>query len=110
MGRARVSLFLALAALLPALVGANPAPMVFDHITLEDGLSQATVTDVLQDSQGFLWIGTESGLNRYDGYRIETYSRERGNPDALASDFIWEIAEDADGDVWITTDGGGVAR
>ncbi len=112
MGRARIALCAALAVLAyaPAPVGANPAPMVFDHLTLEDGLSQATVTDVLQDSQGFLWIGTESGLNRYDGYRIETFGRERGNPDALANDFIWEIAEDAAGDVWIATDGGGVSR
>ncbi len=112
MGRTRITALATLAVLLhaPAFVGANPAPMVFDHITLEDGLSQATVTDVLQDSQGFLWIGTESGLNRYDGYRIETYSRERGNPNALANDFIWEIAEDANGDIWVTTNGGGVSR
>ena len=113
MGRGRVKLLATLAALLcaPVYVGAHSAaPMVFDHVTLQDGLSQATVTDVLQDSQGFLWIGTESGLNRYDGYRIETYSRERGNPQSLANDFIWEIAEDAAGDIWVTTDGGGVAR
>ena len=112
MGRTGISLLLALAVLAhaPVPVGASPAPMVFDHVTLEDGLSQATVNDVLQDSQGFLWIATESGLDRYDGYGIQTYSRERGNPNALSNDFIWEIAEDANGDLWVTTNGGGVAR
>jgi signal transduction histidine kinase/ligand-binding sensor domain-containing protein/DNA-binding response OmpR family regulator len=85
-------------------------PMYFEHLTMRDGLSQSTVMSILQDSQGFLWLATESGLDRYDGYSIREYRRERGNEHGLASDFIWSIAEDAKGDLWLATIGGGVAR
>jgi len=85
-------------------------PIYFEHLTMRDGLSQSTVNDVLQDSQGYLWLATESGLDRYDGYPIRAYRRERGNEHGLASDFIWTIAEDAHGDLWLATIGGGVAR
>src|SRR5580700_9958244 len=85
-------------------------PMYFEHLTMRDGLSQSTVNNILQDSQGYLWLATESGLDRYDGNSIREYRRERGNEHALASDYIWSIAEDARGDLWLATDGGGVAR
>jgi signal transduction histidine kinase/ligand-binding sensor domain-containing protein/CheY-like chemotaxis protein len=85
-------------------------PMYFEHLTMRDGLSQSTVMSILQDSQGFLWLATESGLDRYDGYSIREYRRERGNENGLASDYVWKIAEDARGDLWLATIGGGVAR
>ena len=100
-----------LGAAAPALAaGDSYHPMRFEHITLDDGLSQSTVLTVLQDSKGLLWIGTENGLNRYDGYDIETFKRERGNPDALSSDFIFDIEEDADSNLWIATNGGGLVK
>lgn len=85
-------------------------PMYFEHLTMRDGLSQSTVMSILQDSQGFLWLATESGLDRYDGYSIREYRRERGNKNGLASDYIWKVAEDARGDLWLATVGGGIAR
>jgi signal transduction histidine kinase/ligand-binding sensor domain-containing protein/DNA-binding response OmpR family regulator len=85
-------------------------PMYFEHLTMREGLSQSTVMTILQDSRGYLWLGTESGLDRYDGYSIREYRRERGNPQALAGDYIWKIAEDPQGDLWLATAGGGVAR
>jgi signal transduction histidine kinase/ligand-binding sensor domain-containing protein/CheY-like chemotaxis protein len=84
--------------------------MYFEHLTMRDGLSQSTVMSVLQDSQGYLWLASESGLDRYDGYSIRKYRRERGNAQGLANDYIWKIAEDARGDLWLATMGGGVAR
>ena len=84
-------------------------PMYFEHLTMREGLSQSTVMSMLQDSEGYLWLATESGLDRYDGYTIREYRRER-RPDALASDFVWAIDEDAHGDLWLATMGGGVAR
>lgn len=85
-------------------------PMYFEHLTMRDGLSQSTVMSILQDSQGFLWLATESGLDRYDGYSIREYRRERGNEHGLVNDYIWKIAEDPHGDLWLATYGGGIAR
>ncbi|HEX3395987.1 MAG TPA: two-component regulator propeller domain-containing protein [Steroidobacteraceae bacterium] len=84
--------------------------MYFEHLTMRDGLSMSTINSILQDSQGYVWLATESGLNRYDGYTVRQFRRERGNQHGLASDYIWSIAEDAHGDLWLATDGGGVAR
>ncbi|MGH8175446.1 MAG: two-component regulator propeller domain-containing protein [Steroidobacter sp.] len=120
MRRREHSLFRALAACVALAVigGAAQAaalvpdvrPIYFEHLTMRDGLSQSTVMSILQDSKGFLWLATESGLDRYDGYSIRAYRRERGNEHGLASDYIWTIAEDARGDLWLATVGGGVAR
>jgi len=105
---------LALGASGPAARAAVPVPavrpMYFEHLTMRDGLSQSTVEGILQDSQGYLWLATESGLDRYDGNSIRVYRRERGNAHALASDYVWTIAEDSHTDLWLATKGGGVAR
>ncbi|MDJ0812996.1 MAG: two-component regulator propeller domain-containing protein [Woeseiaceae bacterium] len=83
--------------------------MRFDHLALDQGLSQSNILSILQDSEGYMWFGTENGLNRYNGYEFDHFKRERGNPDALANDFIFDVAEDADGNLWIATNGGGLA-
>ncbi len=68
----------------------------------------STINSMLQDSQGYVWLATEAGLNRYDGECMRQFRRDRGNPRGLASDYVWSIAEDAQGDLWLATDGGGV--
>ncbi len=85
-------------------------PMYFEHLTMRDGLSMSTINSILQDSQGYVWLATEAGLNRYDGYSVRQFRRERGNEHALASDYVWAMAEDSHGDLWLATEGGGVAR
>ncbi|MGB5256718.1 MAG: two-component regulator propeller domain-containing protein [Woeseiaceae bacterium] len=85
-------------------------PMRFGHLTLDDGLSQSNVLSILQASDGLMWFGTENGLNSYDGYEFSHYKRQRGNPEALSNDFIFDIAEDKAGKLWIATNGGGLAR
>ncbi|MGB5165149.1 MAG: two-component regulator propeller domain-containing protein [Woeseiaceae bacterium] len=84
-------------------------PMRFEHLTLDEGLSQSNVLSILQDSRGQMWFGTENGLNSFNGYEFRTYYRERGNADSLSSDFIFDVAEDASGNLWIATNGGGLA-
>ena len=94
----------------PAVAGdAGHRPMRFDQLTLDDGLSQSNVLSIWQDSRGLMWFGTENGLNSYNGYEFRRFTRERGNPLALGSDFIYDIAEDADGNLWLGTNGGGLA-
>jgi len=84
-------------------------PIRFDRLTPENGLSQSTVLRVFQDSRGFIWLGTEDGLNRYDGYTFTVYHSDETDRFALVNDFIWAIDEDRDGNIWVATDGGGIA-
>jgi diguanylate cyclase (GGDEF)-like protein len=84
--------------------------MRFDRISVADGLAQSSVMAIAQDKTGFMWFATESGLDRYDGFTFKHYRAERGNPNALASDFVRDISVASDGSLWIATDGGGVSR
>lgn len=86
------------------------SPMVFQHLTQQDGLSQNTVNATFQDSEGFLWLATENGLNRYDGYRVHRYLRAPAASGDLPSDFVWAIAEDRHDDLWLATEGAGIVR
>ncbi len=90
--------------------GAAQQPMHFEHVTIQDGLSQSSVMSILQDSQGFLWFATESGLNRYDGYTVRTFTPNRRDPSSLPVGFVWTISEDSKGDLWLATEGAGVVR
>ncbi len=89
---------------------ARPRPMRFERLSIEEGLSQSVVNCILQDSSGFLWFGTQSGLNRYDGYGFTVYRHDPEDPASLASDWILALLEDPGGDLWIGTEGGGLAR
>ena len=84
--------------------------MVFQALNQSDGLSQNTVNDVFQDRYGFIWMATESGLNRYDGTAFVHYQRDHNNPQSLPADFVWDIAEDRSGDLWLATRGSGLVR
>lgn len=99
----------ALPARAAAPIGLAP-PLLFEQLAERDGLSDRSTSRILQDSQGYIWIATAAGLDRYDGYSIREYRRERGNPHGLASDAITSLAEDSSGHLWVGTDGGGVAR
>jgi ligand-binding sensor domain-containing protein len=57
----------------------------FEHITIEDGLSQKSVICILQDTRGFLWIGTSNGLNKYDGYNFTKYRYSPNDQTSLSS-------------------------
>jgi signal transduction histidine kinase/ligand-binding sensor domain-containing protein/CheY-like chemotaxis protein len=72
----------------------------FEHLTSTNGLSQDSVFAILQDRHGFMWFGTQAGLNRYDGYQFTQYRSEQGNPNSLGSDFIQVLFEDSRGNIW----------
>ena len=82
----------------------------FDHISIEEGLSQSSVRVIFQDSRGFLWFGTEDGLNRFDGYTFKVYKPDPDAPNSLSDRWITSIVEDKDGYLWIGTRLGGLNR
>ncbi len=85
-------------------------PIRFERLSLQEGLSQSTVLTLLQDREGYLWFGTEGGLNRYDGRSFSHYYHDSSAANSLPGNYIYALAEDPHGDLWIATDGGGVAR
>jgi CheY-like chemotaxis protein len=80
----------------------------FEHITIEQGLSQNSALRVIQDRQGFLWIGTGDGLNKYDGRRFVEYRNDPDDPNSLSDNGAWALYEDRRGVLWIGTFGGGL--
>jgi signal transduction histidine kinase/ligand-binding sensor domain-containing protein/CheY-like chemotaxis protein len=78
----------------------------FDHLTSANGLSQDSVFSILQDHHGFMWFGTQGGLNRYDGYRFTQYRYDPKNPNSLSGDYVIALAEDKNGGIWT----GGLSR
>jgi ligand-binding sensor domain-containing protein/serine phosphatase RsbU (regulator of sigma subunit) len=80
----------------------------FSHITAEQGLSMGVVNCVLQDSRGFMWYGTQDGLNKYDGYTITVFKHSPVDSNSLSNNFIYSLAEDKNGMLWIGSNGGGM--
>ena len=80
----------------------------FERISLEQGLSQSVVNTILQDSMGFMWFGTQDGLNRYDGYDFKVYKNDPDNPGSISNNYVTAIYEDQSGALWVGTSGGGL--
>jgi ligand-binding sensor domain-containing protein len=89
---------------------ADAPPLVLEHLTAAQGLPQGTVNVTLQDSQGFVWLGTEDGLVRYDGHELVRYGYSRNAGGGLPGNFIRDIVEDAHHDLWIAIKDNGLAR
>ena len=78
----------------------------FRHLSIDDGLSHNTVNCVIKDSRGYLWIGTNDGLNRYDGYGFNVYKHDYQDDASLSNNSISCLFEDSNHDIWIGTRGG----
>ncbi len=113
--RCACSLGLVAVGLFAATVPPSAAPAAarsirFERLSLDDGLSQAAVNTMLQDQTGFLWLGTQDGLNRFDGLGFEVFGHDRSDPDSLSNGWIEDLVEDEAGNLWIATRGGGLNR
>lgn len=75
----------------------------FEHLTKKDGLSQGTVNCILKDSRGFMWFGTNDGLNKYDGSTIEIFRHKTNDPGSLSNNLILSIVEDQNDRLWISS-------
>ncbi len=82
----------------------------FHHLTLEQGLSQSIIYSIFQDSRGFMWFGTEDGLNLYDGCEFEVFRNKSDDIKSLSYNYIKSIVEDESGFIWIGTYGRGLNR
>lgn len=82
-------------------------PLSVQRYSLEEGLSQQAVNAIVQDAEGFMWFGTEDGLNRFDGYEFRQLRHERSDSLSLPNGWISSLVASEDG-LWIATDGGGV--
>lgn len=79
---------------------------MFKHLEVKDGLSNNQVNSIYKDSKGFMWFGTASGLNRYDGYGIKVYRSRQDDERSLPDSYIEKVQEDASGNLWIETGAG----
>ena len=73
------------------------------HYTLEDGLSQVSIYDLIQDQSGFIWVATQDGLNRFDGHNFKTYKYNSSDSTSISSNFITTLLEDNSGHVLVGT-------
>ncbi|MCO5950107.1 hybrid sensor histidine kinase/response regulator [Mucilaginibacter flavidus] len=78
----------------------------FEHFSTRDGLSQANINCIIQDSRGFMWIGSRNGLNKYDGYKFTRFRYDAKNERTLSNNMITDVAEDSDGNIWVATQSG----
>ncbi|GMU42254.1 MAG: hypothetical protein AMXMBFR25_02400 [Lysobacterales bacterium] len=82
----------------------------FRSFGISSGLSQVTARAFLQDERGYMWIGTQDGLNRFDGYSFRAYHRDRADPHSLSDNHVTALARGGQGTLWVGTMAGGLSR
>jgi signal transduction histidine kinase/ligand-binding sensor domain-containing protein len=76
----------------------------FSRLSGSQGLSQVRVSQIIQDDQGFIWFGTQDGLNRYDGYNFKVFKHETGHTESLSGVYIYSLFKDRSGAIWVGSD------
>ena len=99
-------LLLAIAILPPTLHSQLGPHLLFRNISIEKGLSQNSVLSIAVDSEGFLWFGTESGLNKFDGYQFTVYLPVEGDRNSISNSWINALLVDRKGTLWVGTENG----
>jgi len=79
---------------------------IFTNYSIDNGLSQSVVNCLFQDSKGYIWIGTQNGLNRFNGETFDVYSYNPADSGSISNNWVYAIAEDTSGNLWIGTKGG----
>lgn len=85
---------------------AQSSEVFFEHFTVDDGLSQSSVNCIIQGKKGFLWLGTQDGLNKYDGYKFKYYQNNPLDTNSLSGNWVYTIDTDNSDIVWIGTNNG----
>ncbi len=82
----------------------------FEQISRQQGLSQSFVYTIVQDNDGYLWFGTQEGLNRFDGFEFKVFAHDPDDPGSISDESIRTMIRDQSGTLWIGTDAGGLSR
>jgi len=85
------------------LVLSQKSNLYFEHFSTEEGLSQNIINSIAQDSKGFIWIATQAGINKFDGYNFEHYTQKTDNNNSLVSSFVRNLCIDKHDRLWIST-------
>lgn len=93
-----------------AFLQAQQPLLYFETISVQDGLSHAKVNCILQDRRGFIWLGTDDGLNRYDGKHFVHFRHRPNDTTSISGNIISHLLEDKEGRIWIATLDGGLSR
>ncbi|MEX2464231.1 MAG: two-component regulator propeller domain-containing protein [Balneolaceae bacterium] len=110
MKRIRVFFFGVIICVIPVTVLSQIEDKRFNHLSIQDGLSQSTVQAIHQDSYGYLWIGTQDGLNRYNGYDFSVYKSNPEDTGSITDNNIRVIYEDSGNTLWIGTHTNGLMK
>lgn len=86
------------------ILNAQDLSLKFRSIGLDQGLSQGTIHCIIQDEKGFVWIGTEDGLNRYDGYSFKVFRHQHNGKPGLSNSSIMSLLQDSEGIIWVGTE------
>ncbi|MBE0570612.1 MAG: response regulator [Ignavibacteriaceae bacterium] len=87
-----------------------PQSIYFNHLNTENGLSNNNVFDILQDKYGFLWVATDDGLNRFDGYDFRVFRNDPADENSISDNSVWTLIEDKKGRIWLGTKNGWLNR
>jgi signal transduction histidine kinase/ligand-binding sensor domain-containing protein/DNA-binding response OmpR family regulator len=82
--------------------------LYFQHYGLEEGLSQQTIRCITKSNDGFLWLGTQDGLNRFDGKNFKVYQNNENDSLSISGNFINRLLENEEGMLWVATGGKGI--
>jgi ligand-binding sensor domain-containing protein/signal transduction histidine kinase len=91
-------------------ISAQKPSLYFERITIQNGLSNDKVNCIIQDQRGFIWIGTNDGLNRYDGQYFTIFRKQHDNSPGISGNIITDLVEDKKGVLWIATADGGLTK
>jgi diguanylate cyclase (GGDEF)-like protein len=86
--------------------GAIPRNVQFANLNADDGISSEFVHAIAQDELGYIWFATQSGLNRYDGFKTTVYEQQSDDPTTLSHNFVWDLYKAQDGSFWVGTERG----
>lgn len=87
-------------------VNAQQKSIKFDTYTIEEGLSQSQVTSIVQDNFGYIWLATQDGLNRFDGYNFQIFKNEPNNSNSIPNNYVHDLIKDQGGNLWFGTNRG----